>query len=75
MSDMSVDEVARYLFICPVRVRQLLEPGELLAVPPGVMGDCIIDAASVSTYRARPRVARDENLRTQTEGEKPLGFR
>ena len=70
---MTLDEVAKFLFVSRSHVRQLLENGVLL----GAMGDdgeYIFDDGSVRTYREKLDESARRYFDTQTEDDEPPGL-
>jgi hypothetical protein len=65
-SGMTVDEVARFIFVSRAHVLLLLQRGELRGRV-GKDGETVIDEDSARTYKAERDAARTQYFRTQTE--------
>lgn len=70
---MSVEEVARYLFVSQVHLQRLIERGDLSGASDD-SGLCIVDDASVERDRARRKLAAKEYFNSQDESNDLLGL-
>lgn len=70
---MTIDEVARFLFVSRAHVLRLLQRG-VLQGSVGKDGETVIDEKSARTYKAERDAAREQYFRTQTEDDDPPGL-
>jgi hypothetical protein len=70
---MTIDEVAKFLFVSRLHVRRLLENGTLCGAL-GDDGEYIVDEGSVRTYGENLDERARRYLGTQTEDDEPPGL-
>ncbi len=70
---MTVEEMARYLFVSQTHVQRLIERGDLSGAS-NDSGLFIVDDASVERFRARRELAAKEYFNSQDESNDPLGL-
>ena len=70
---MTVEEMARYLFVSQTHVQRLIERGDLSGAS-NDSGLFIVDDASVERYHARRELAAREYFNSQDESNDPLGL-
>jgi excisionase family DNA binding protein len=70
---MTVEEVARYLFVSEVHVQRLIERGDFSGASDD-SGRFIVDDACAERHRARLEFAAKEYFNSQDESNDPLGL-